>query len=54
MQNYLPINITDYENSTSLIYFTGQKGAQFQRYVCVYKDMGRAPPPGIDKKEDKM
>jgi hypothetical protein len=43
MQNYLSIDITDYENSTPLIYFTGQKGAQFQRYVCVYQDIGRGP-----------
>jgi hypothetical protein len=41
---YLPIDITDYENSTPLIYFIGQKGVPFQRYVCVYQDIGRGPP----------
>jgi hypothetical protein len=26
------------------MYLTGQKDDPFQRYVCVYQDMGRGPP----------
>jgi hypothetical protein len=32
-----------------LIYLTGQKRYLFQRYVCVYQDIGRAPPSSVSK-----
>ena len=44
MLNYLHIDIQIDENCIPLIYLTGQKVDPFQRYVCVYQDIGRALP----------